>query len=178
VSTPSNGAPYDQRVMVEVMTNGIPRRVHVWTKDGETLVSFPDNMTEAEATLLVARGLDLLRPLDVAALFRPGISLDSPSFPKANRPKVGSLPAYGKRPDEERNPPTYVCGGGGKQEAVVSFPGSGKSEKGTLISSSQERPEISSSITTPDVLLEVWKGNGMVLVRRSECEVGLWGTSS
>lgn len=72
MSTPSNGSPFDTRVMIEVVTNGVPRRVNVWAFKGELFVSFPPDTTEAQATEIVARGLGLIRPLDVAVLFREG----------------------------------------------------------------------------------------------------------
>ena len=55
--------------MVEVVANGVPRRVHVWISAGETFVSFPEDMLEVEATSIVSLGLAMLKPLDVAALF-------------------------------------------------------------------------------------------------------------
>jgi len=70
MSSPNNGAPYDQRVMIEVITNGTPRRVHVWTLNGETYVSFASGMSEDDVAKIVATGMGLLKPLDVPALFK------------------------------------------------------------------------------------------------------------
>jgi len=70
--TPTNGAPFDSRVMIEVVTAGVHRRINVWTLSGETYVSFPPDTTEAQALEIVARGLGLIRPLDVSVLFREG----------------------------------------------------------------------------------------------------------
>lgn len=69
MSTPTGEKGYEQRVMIEVIEIGIPRRVNVWKTADATLVSFPSGMTEPEATAIVARGLGMLKPLDVAALF-------------------------------------------------------------------------------------------------------------
>lgn len=70
MSTPTNGAAYEARVMVEVVKNGVPRRVHVWQQEGQTMVSFPLDLGEEEAVAIVARGMAMLKPLDVRALFR------------------------------------------------------------------------------------------------------------
>ena len=72
MTTPTNGAPFDSRVMIEVVTAGVPRRVNLWTLNGETYVSFPPDTTEAQASEIVGRALGMLRPLDVAVLFREG----------------------------------------------------------------------------------------------------------
>lgn len=69
-SPASSTKEYTARVMVETIVDGVPRRVHVWVWGDETRVSFPRNMSEDEAALVVDRGLALLKPLDVPALFR------------------------------------------------------------------------------------------------------------
>lgn len=73
MSTPTNGAPWDARVVIEVMTDSkVPQRVHVWQKEGRVYVSFAEQTKESEVEEVVARGLALIRPLDVAVLFREG----------------------------------------------------------------------------------------------------------
>ena len=55
--------------MVEVMINKVPRRVNVWSRGDEVLVSFPAGMDEKEASAIIERGLGMLKPLNVEALF-------------------------------------------------------------------------------------------------------------
>ena len=70
--TQTNGGPFDARVLVEVSTGGVFRRVNVWSSEGHTFIAFAPDTTEEEAKEIVSRGLGLLRPLDVTRLFREG----------------------------------------------------------------------------------------------------------
>lgn len=70
MSSPTAGTEYDRRVLIEVMKDGVPLRVNVWTKGGKVRFAFPPGMTESEAAEIVMHGLDMLKPLDVPALFR------------------------------------------------------------------------------------------------------------
>lgn len=70
MSNPTNGGPFDARVMVEVMIGGVPRRVNVWTFAGRTYVSFVPGLSEADAVSVAARGLGLLQGVDMRTLFR------------------------------------------------------------------------------------------------------------
>lgn len=69
MSTPTNGAPYQERVVIELRDGATPRRVQVWGDGDRTFVSFPANMTETEAREIVARGRGLVGSIDVTALF-------------------------------------------------------------------------------------------------------------
>lgn len=74
MSTPTE-SDYVDRVMIERMVGGIPRRVHVVLRtSGDTTISFPSDMSEDEATLLVQAGLDMIRPINVRQLFEPPVA--------------------------------------------------------------------------------------------------------
>ncbi len=70
MGTPTNGSPYEARVMFELMNeDGVPERVHVWQHGGRTFVSFPQHMEERRATEIVARCRALAAGIDVSVLF-------------------------------------------------------------------------------------------------------------
>jgi len=58
--------------MIEIVVDGVPSRVNVWQDGTRTCVSFAEGTTEKEATAIVASGVALLRPIDVALLFKEG----------------------------------------------------------------------------------------------------------
>jgi hypothetical protein len=70
MSTPTNANPYDARVMVEIVVEGVPQRIHVWTRHGNTYVTFPEAMDEARAVGVMKAGLDLIKGIDVARLMK------------------------------------------------------------------------------------------------------------